>query len=115
MTKTTEIPWQQHDDVKPYGSSYAATIWTSAGPGYGLVADCRGTSLGRAVEIENAKLIVRAVNSHAALVEALEKVRNELWVDYCLGMGRTDCDPASFNSRPHIRIIDAALTLAKGA
>lgn len=43
------------------------------------------------------------------LVRALEEVRQELWVDYCLGMGRTDCDPKPFAAKPHIRIIDTAL------
>lgn len=48
------------------------------------------------------------------LVQALIDVRQELWVDFCLHMGRTDIDPAPFNARPHIRIIDAALAAAKG-
>lgn len=41
--------------------------------------------------------------------EALRQVRRELWVDYCLQMGRTDVPAFEFNSRPHIRIIDAVL------
>jgi len=49
-----------------------------------------------------------------ALREALTKVRMELWVDYCLGMGRTDTDPRPFDSKPHIRIIDAALSAREG-
>lgn len=43
------------------------------------------------------------------LQAALKAVRLELWVDYCLGMNRTDCDPTQFNARPHIRMIDGAL------
>lgn len=43
------------------------------------------------------------------LRNALTKVRQELWVDYCLHMGRTDTNPEPFNSKPHIRIIDSAL------
>jgi len=40
---------------------------------------------------------------------ALTSVRQELWVDYCLSVGRTDIDPREFNARPHIRMIDAAI------
>lgn len=45
----------------------------------------------------------------AVLSKALADVRQELWVDYCLVMGRTDTDPRPFDSKPHIRIIDTAL------
>jgi hypothetical protein len=43
------------------------------------------------------------------LAKALQDVRRDLWVDYCLQMGRTDTDPRPFDARPHIRIIDEAL------
>lgn len=46
------------------------------------------------------------------LEKALRDIRQELWVDYCLRMGRTDTDPRPFNSKPHIRVIDAALSQA---
>lgn len=45
------------------------------------------------------------------LAKSLRDVRQELWVDYCLHMGRTDTDPRPFESKPHIRIIDDALRL----
>lgn len=54
---------------------------------------------------EMSELEARAISAE----EALEKVRQELWVDYCLHMGRTDCDPGPFNSRPMIRIIDEVI------
>jgi hypothetical protein len=57
----------------------------------------------------DARLMIAAPD----LLQALTMVRQELWVDYCLRMGRTDTDPAPFNARPHIRIIDDAV--AKGA
>lgn len=73
MTEPTERPWQQHDDHPMYGKDYGATIWTSRGPGHGLVADCRNCVVGtREVQLANAKLIVLAVNNHDALVDALE-------------------------------------------
>jgi hypothetical protein len=55
---------------------------------------------------------IHAAACHHDLLKALRDVRQELWVDYCLHMGRTDCDPAPFNSRPHIRIIDEAIAKA---
>src|SRR5258706_13487510 len=45
----------------------------------------------------------------AQFIKALKDVRNELWVDYCLRMGRTDTDPKPFDAKPHIRIINVAL------
>lgn len=56
----------------------------------------------------NARLIAAA----PTMLKALADVRQELWVDYCLHAGRTGVDPAAFNARPHIRIIDAALAAA---
>ncbi len=58
---------------------------------------------------EKARLIAAA----PTMYQALGAVRQELWVDYCLQRGRTDVDPAEFNARPHIRIIDAAIAEAK--
>lgn len=63
--------------------------------------------------VQNADLIVRAVNSHADMLAALKSVRQELWVDYCLEKGRTDIAPDEFNARPHIRIIDTAVAKAE--
>lgn len=68
----------------------------------------------------NEKLIAegraaRLERENAKLTQALSEVRQELWVDYCTHMGRTDTDPVPFNSRPHIRIIDAAIAQATGA
>lgn len=67
----TPGPWQQHDDVPPYGKDYAATVWGSAGPGYGLIADCRGCGAGTPNErIANARLIAAAPELLAALLGA---------------------------------------------
>lgn len=64
--------------------------------------------------------IINAVNSHHSniatierLTKALEDVRHELFVGFCLEIGRTQPDPHQmdrFTSRPHIRIIDTALS-----
>lgn len=64
--------------------------------------------------------LVEAINALPALLAhidaaeaALRNVRQELWVDYCLHMGTSQPDSHSkhrFDTRPHIRIIDAALS-----
>lgn len=68
----TPGPWQQIDDAAHYGKSYAATVWGPAGPGYGLVADCRRCGDGGELErIANARLIAAAPELLAALKSVL--------------------------------------------
>ncbi|MGU3399261.1 hypothetical protein ACLBWS_05880 [Brucellaceae bacterium D45D] len=55
----------------------------------------------------NAAHIVRCVNSHDAMVEALEDARNELWDAHHSHMSEEDFNKQFGN-------IDAALRLAKG-
>jgi len=57
-----------------------------------------------------AEQIVRAVNSHAALVEAVVALRAELDTYYCMDEHEADQDVESALDKA-----DAALTLAKGA
>jgi hypothetical protein len=54
--------------------------------------------------------------SESAMREALEKIRQELWVDFCLAMNTTQPNEIAlrkWEARPVIRIIDAALQTAK--
>ncbi len=73
MAQHTPGPWQQHDDVYPYGPSFAATVWGPKGPGFGLVADCRQSN-GRAADLANARLIAAAPDMLAALKACAERL-----------------------------------------
>lgn len=68
-------------------------------------------SAARHVELA-ASRIERLEHVNAEVAQLLRDIRQELWIDHCLAIGRTDIDPTAFNSRPHIRLIDEAL--AKG-
>jgi hypothetical protein len=68
----------------------------------------------RDLEWHENKALRRMEVAAPKMLKALHDVRREMWVDYCLGMGRTDCDPAPFNSGPKVRIIDAAIKAATG-
>lgn len=115
MTDNTKQP-----ATGPRVSEHTPTPWkvwyTAAGPriktpGNQLIARVTGEDT-RACN-SNAELIVRAVNSHAKLVEALEYARN---------MARPDSGPESTQALPpssyeweQLRLkADEALKLAKG-
>lgn len=73
---------------------------------------CHCGDIGRRREENLANAYLKAAAPD--MLAALKSVRQELWVDHCMHMGRTDCDQRYFNSRPRIRIIDAAIAKAEG-
>lgn len=109
-TKHTETPWTAHMvntatiNIRAGEISVAAVYRHVGSP---VLQDRAGEGDG------NAAFIVRAVNSHAALVEALEYARN---------MARPDSGPESTQALPpssyeweQLRLkADEALKLAKG-
>lgn len=72
QVKHTPGPWQQHDNVYPYGPSYAATVWGPEGPGHGLIADCR-QSLLMYEAVANARLIAAAPELLAAIKRLMKR------------------------------------------
>jgi hypothetical protein len=72
------------------------------------ICECEGNTLVQADA--NAELIVRAVNSHAALVEACKAARQRI-------LRATDSDPAYHaytDGRTPLQMLEAALALAEG-
>jgi len=68
----TKRPWKMQED----GTTYKRWNIVSEDPTWGLIAHIRGPRTHPEVS-ENAKLIVRAVNSYDAMREALEVMKDE--------------------------------------
>jgi len=99
----TPRPWKMQED----GTTYKRWNIVSEDTAWGLIAHIRGPRTHPEVS-ENAKLIVRAVNSFDAMREALEAVAHE-WE-------RTECplDHLGPQAPDWIRRVKTALALAKG-
>lgn len=100
----TKRPWKMQED----GTTYKRWNIVSEDPTWGLIAHIRGPRTHPEVS-ENAKLIVRAVNSYDAMREALENL-----------LGVQPAQPADRRSAESRILWDtiekakAALALAKG-
>ena len=100
------LPWSRSDNAASF-SLPRVWIYCSRGPNNPSIAEVRPSCIETTENalsevLANAEIIVRAVNSHAALVEALEIAREGLDEDWC----------RYFSDR--VTKIDAALKLAKG-
>ena len=82
--KASKGPWEQSIDHPIYGSSYNEAVWGSAGPGHGLIADCR-TFEPPAITINNAAFIAWARTGVPELCDEIERLQDESigLVDYC--------------------------------
>ena len=105
----TPTPFHDGGAVKIGPSNYTRIV----GDGVTVCLVPRGGPYGEG----NAALIVRAVNSHAALVEALENARNLITLalkNGAWGDESTDDQDSADEARGVVVSITAALALAKG-
>ena len=67
MAKHTELPWHRHD----------MEVDTICGPDHGVVARCDAKHRTGEENRANKNLIVKAVNAHYPMLEALKGIHNE--------------------------------------
>jgi hypothetical protein len=112
--KHSPLPWATVSTKAPRELTFKRTFWQ--------IGDADGHGVGFAFGPEldeseptaaNAEFIVRAVNSHEALVGALEDARRRIIFDNDDDFHGVEFEPEAFDAVEMVKRIDLALALAK--
>jgi len=112
--KATPRPWRVDEGNLIFGADYGNLIFGADyghlifGADYSGVGDTCVSADDYDTQMANAALIVKAVNMHDRLVEALKAVRGHQW--YCLSLEKDKNEPCSCGASK----IEALISEAEG-